>query len=167
MRDEETGQTYRTNPCRDVAFFLPQLVADVEMRVLNPAPPDLKRLQDAGVGLDELKAALASFMLFMDLAKDPALKSPFAAIKASGFSDRAVVAQHVVLEYYAMTCLGAFWAGIRSSVMDGECPPMLSTLKRRGLELLTELLQANGACVPPVDALEKAGICPVPYSQKS
>lgn len=141
VKDVESGEVFRTQPARDVAFFMPRLVAEVEARLgssrLEPATK--ARLEKAGAGPDDLRRAVACFMIYMDLAREPQLTSPFEAITASGFLDQHREAQRVVLEAFAMTCLGAFWAGIRSSVMEDECPPLLSNLRRRGAELLAEL----------------------------
>jgi hypothetical protein len=148
VQDPETGVVYRSSPARDVAFFLPQLVADLEARLApgRLTPRERQRLRDEGQ-VDEqgrlsavgVKRAFAGLLQFFSNATDPDIKTVIAAIQTGGFLEAPAVAQELVLQKFAQVLLGACWAGIRSSVMDGECPPLLTILKRRGLQLLDAL----------------------------
>lgn len=141
VKDIETGEVFRTQPARDIAFFTPRLVTDVESR-LQPeklSQQDQQRLKTAGENPKDLQRTFACFMVFMDLSRDPDLKSPYDALTTSGFLSQKPVSRQLVMEKFGQSCLGAFWAGIRSSVMQDECPPVLSNLRRRGLELLEQL----------------------------
>lgn len=162
VKDQETGASYRSNPARDIAFFYPQLVLDVanrlerqcrEARVAGAGDPSAELreswLEDVLFLKPEEKARLAASRLPGDLLKtfarfcqvlvlaiDPDLKTPQAAIDASGFLESPPELQALVLEKFSKSCFGAFWAGIRSSVFELECPPVLTTLKRRGAEMM-------------------------------
>lgn len=139
--DPETGESFRTNPCRDVSYYMPQLLVDVENR-LNPTflpESDKARLAAAGATESHLKEAYAGLCLFFQYATDPKLKSPAAALSAAGFFAAMPVCQEIVLQTFAKTCIGASWSGLRSAIMEGECPSFISALRERGRELMTEL----------------------------
>lgn len=138
-KDPQTGEVFRTNPLRDIVYFGPKLVEDVESRLslTRLAAEDRARLLASSSG-DELRAAFGSFALFFHHAIDPDLTTPLAALRASGFLVYAPVCQQLILEAFAKSVMGAFWDGIRSSVMEGEVPCTLAALQRRGRELLDD-----------------------------
>lgn len=133
VQDPTTGETHKTNPARDVAFFMPYIADKVRERLewVKLSEADRKLLADAGVTAIVLMETFGKFTLFFKNAIDPDLKTPQDAIEATGFLAMPAAAQTVVLCTFSRAAMGAFWGGIRSAVMIGECPPMIATLVRK------------------------------------
>jgi hypothetical protein len=155
VKDLATGVVYRTNPCRDVAYFQQQLMADLGGMLSSWGPADQKRLESVPNCIQEMGKAYACMCRFMALAVDPLLKSPIECARASGFFDVHPVVQQLILEQYARLCLGAFWAGIRSAVLMHEQPPLLVTLARAGHQLLHDILTEDALRRAPQPTINK------------
>lgn len=146
-RDVETGREFRANPVRDIAYFLPEIVMSIEEKLEEKYLPhtDLDRLKAAGVDPARLKLTFACLCRFFDNSINAEIKSPLASITEAGFFDEPLVCQDIVLSVFGRACLGACWAGLRSSVMDGECPPLISVLKNRASDLMSAFtIDRNG-----------------------
>ena len=143
VKDPITGVQYRTNPCRDIAYFAPQLVNDLEQRLSREyLPKHQAAILDRDNLWDELKAAYAAFCSFWQLTLEPDNNSPKKTMEAAGFFKPHSYVQNLVLETFGKCCLGAAWAGMKSAYFLGETyPPYVHALKQRGLELVDELAE--------------------------
>jgi hypothetical protein len=131
--DIETGAQFRADPIRDIAYFLPQLVLDVEARLAEEFLPhsDKERLASAGLDASRLQQTFVCFARIFECTLDSNLKSPLAAAEAACFFAEPQVCQDIVLATFAKSCIGACWAGLRSSLFAGECPARISVIKNR------------------------------------
>jgi hypothetical protein len=138
VTDTETGETYRANPARDIAYFLPELVLDLYKRLESQflSAEQLDNLRSAGIDASRLQQTVAKFSLFFPNSINPDLKTPMAAMTAAGFWDEPAVCCNIVMTVFGQVCACACWAGKRSSVMQGECPPILSVIKQKAYEVL-------------------------------
>lgn len=129
ITDPATGEQFRSNPCRDVAFFLPKLMEDVCKRVGYLAKQR---------GLDEQKAeeAVRKFSLFFANACQAPIKTPFEAMAQTGFFAVDPEYRAIVYEAQATSSLGAYWAGVRSATLQGEMPISVIELQRHATEFL-------------------------------
>jgi len=125
--DPVTGENFRTNPSRDVAYYLPQLVQDIGLRVDYLA-------KERGLDKDKMQDAYHKFCLFFANAIEAPIKSPFEAMAKTGFFDAAKEYADVIYAATCMSFLGAAWAGLRSSTLTGECPISILEIKRHARE---------------------------------
>lgn len=137
-QDQETGETIRFNPTRDIAHLLPRVLQGIEAGLAADALPaaERARLRAAGLSEKELADTHAKLLLFFSAALQVETKSPPLAMRACGFFGSPPVCQEIILRAVALGLLGACWSGLRSSTMQGECPPVISNFKARAAELM-------------------------------
>lgn len=136
--DPETGRKFMTNPVRDIAYFLPQLLPDLKTRLDATYLPveDKKRLEEWGLSAEDLLPTYAKLCLFFEHALNSKIKTPIAAMTTAGFFEEPTVCQDIVLAAFAKQCVGACWAGMRSSIREFDCPPIVSTLREMANDIL-------------------------------
>jgi hypothetical protein len=143
VRDMITGETFRSNAGRDIAYFLPKLLYALgEALQLNRLPAhELRRLEAGGGVPDDLGRAYGSLHYYFSLCTHPHYRDPNTALMASGFFEVNPVAQSLCLEALARGFLGAAYMGKRTSTMEGECPHVLALLLEQGLSLWRQRYQ--------------------------
>jgi hypothetical protein len=137
-QDPETGERIRFDPTRDVAYLLPRVLKGIEAGLAEDAlpPAEKARLKAAGLTAKDMADTHAKFLLFFTAALDVDIKTPPLAMRACGFFSAPPVCQEIILRAVALGLLGACWAGLRSSTMQGECPPIVSNFRARAAELM-------------------------------
>lgn len=137
VKDPLTGEVFRTQAGRDVAYFMPRLIADLEKRLSEAglSTADRQRLAESGHGPADLQKAFGAFCSFFATIPDVTCKTPRESADRSGFNAQPAVCRQLVLEKFALVCLGACWAGLKSSLFANEFPTFLEHLRARGLEL--------------------------------
>lgn len=149
MVDPESRATFLASPIRDVAYFLPQILKDTGDR-LDPSriPPEDKAEIEApgGCGWDEIQRGYAALNRFMATANDPDLDM-LSGAHAVGLMDLDPMAGRIVLANFARSVTGAIWGGLRSSLMAGDTPALLSVFKKRGEQLALEFAKGRQPAV--------------------
>lgn len=137
MKDPKTGEEFSFNPERCVERFYPRMIeaAILGVREKNWEPWYATYLSGAGVTEEVLLKTLRDYSVFVDLSLDPEIKSVRDAITQSGFFDNPLPAQLVVLAKIGQLCAGAFWAGVRHSVMVGVVPEPVQSMKIAAAQL--------------------------------
>jgi hypothetical protein len=143
----ETGETYGCNPDRDVAFFMPKLLKDLERRVLKQIT-DVAWLSRFQISEEEAREAFCRLEACLATAIDPDVGHLLEGSRVSGFDACSARAQDAVLGLFGATCLGACWAGSRSSAIVGSSP--LLSMRRRGAEMVAKLYGIELDSVPKV-----------------
>ncbi len=145
VKDLETNTVYQTNPVRDVAFFIPQLIKDVEKRITAPVfDSDTKArldlvFSDEKEARDCLAKCFISFSCFFTEAARVGQDTPAATIEAVHWNLHPPVCRQIILEKFAMSVMGAVWTGLKSSVIVGKEPLFLSHLQESARKLLDSI----------------------------
>lgn len=135
------GTVRRASPVRDIAYFTPELLVKLKDLLEN-------RLSDSDIAYlgndrDRLMEGFARLCTFVSNSIVPSLRSPMEAITAAGFLDLPESVKRVVLEKFCIVLLGAFWAGIRSSVvLEEPVPVTIACLQEFGTKFLEALTKA-------------------------
>jgi hypothetical protein len=147
--DPVTGARMRSSPHRDIAYYIPRFLEDLADRLERPLPAEEMRLLEAAGGtLEDVRAAFAAVYNFVALSVDVDVKTPQACAEKSGLAAVNPAARAMVLHRFGQAILASVWAGVRSSLMADECPPVYQSLLRRAEEML-DRHAAGGPCSPP------------------
>ena len=136
--EDEKGVKYRSNPVRDIAYFLPQLMLYAGPGT-EPDTYELAVLAAAGETADDFKRAAAHLDIAFDLARRPECKDIGDAV--AGLTKCKPASRQLVLVRFGRVAFGACWAGVRSAVMEDECPAVLDSLCKRGQAALEALAE--------------------------
>ena len=109
-QDQETGQKFRSNPARDVARFMPELVyfAGQQLKPERLSADDRQRLKYAGLAVESVESAFAKFMMFFVNSIVVDVKTPFEDMTITGFTAEPQVCQDIVMAAFGRICAGLF-----------------------------------------------------------
>jgi hypothetical protein len=139
LKDPKTGEEFSFNPERCVERFYPRMLEAAIQGCLKESwePWYATYLKDHGITEEVLLQTLRAFSVFVDLSLDPEIKTVRDALQQSCFFDCPQPAQLVVLAKVGQLCAGAFWAGVRHSVMVGVVPEPIQMMKAAAVQLET------------------------------
>lgn len=117
----------RYNPARDIAYAYANMVR-AAFAGLEEDKADYwmsRYLKSQGVGEEGIANAAVCLAKYFNIAmNDPGVKTPYEALRASGFLDLHSVAQHAVMVRIGQVATGMFFTGVREVYYEGEAPPV-------------------------------------------
>lgn len=123
MRPQGQPDTPGYSPQRDLAYVYPELMRTA-FRLLDECnwTPDLRiRMEQSETTEDDLSVGVERFVKALDLfLRDPAIKSPVDAYKATGFDGVSRVVQQVMFETFGAVLTGGWFTAVRDVTLRGK-----------------------------------------------
>ena len=156
------GERIRVNPARDVINYWGQLLAKSVEMLQDPAtwPEDLKSFMMAEkVTTQELVECAFAIEEACRLAyTGSGFNLPIQALEKTGFTKFRPIVKAAVTMRIGQVSMGAWWYGIRDSVMEGTVPACNEDLIKAGLTLADALNKLSPAVTPaPTEEIAVTG----------
>lgn len=123
MRPQGQPDAPGYSPQRDLAYVYPELMRTA-FRLLddcNWTPVFRMRMEQAGITENDLAIGVELFVKSLDLfLRDPAIKSPVDAYKATGFSEVFLIVQQVMFETFGTVLTGGWFTAVRDVTLRGK-----------------------------------------------
>ncbi len=123
MRPQGQPDAPGYSPQRDLAYVYPELMRTA-FRLLddcNWTPLFRMRMEQAGITENDLAIGVELFVKSLDLfLRDPAIKSPVDAYKATGFSEVFLIVQQVMFETFGRVLTGGWFTAVRDVTLRGK-----------------------------------------------
>lgn len=123
MRPQGQPDAPGYSPQRDLAYVYPELMR-TSFRLLddcNWTPTFRMRMEQAGITENDLAIGVELFVKSLDLfLRDPAIKTPVDAYKATGFNAVFYVVQQVMFETFGMVLTGGWFTAVRDVTLRGK-----------------------------------------------
>lgn len=123
MRPQGQPDAPGYSPQRDLAYVYPELMRTA-FRLLDDCnwTPDLRmRMEQTATTEEDLSIGVERFVKSLDLfLRDPAIKSPVDAYKATGFDAVPRVVQQVMFETFGAVLTGGWFTAVRDVTLRGK-----------------------------------------------
>lgn len=123
MRPQGQPDAPGYSPQRDLAYVYPDLMRTA-FRLLDDCnwTPDFRiRMEQTGTTEDDLSIGVETFVKALDLfLRDPSIKSPVDAYKATGFDAVPRIVQQVMFETFGAVLTGGWFTAVRDVTLRGK-----------------------------------------------